>query len=329
MAQARCAADSSVISNWSDAKTVTITAPPVCSVQPTTLDFGEVEVGSAKESSFTITNTGGGVLAGSVTESCSDFTIASGSGAYNLTEGQSVTVNVRFEPTAEGARSCTIETGAVCTSDVSCTGTGFQLPACSISTNSLDFGYVTLGESSPTQSFTITNTGGGSLNFFVSYTCFFDFQITSGGGARSLTAGQSVTVQVRFRPQSIGAKTCTLDLSSPYCGGITLTGTTVPPPYCNVVHTVLNFADRVGHCSSTQWFSVQNTGGGTLNGEVSANCADFEITSGAGPFSLPAGAITYVNVRFCPQTAGVKTCTIDLGTSCSENVSCSGFGTPW
>jgi hypothetical protein len=328
--QARCATDTNVISNWSNATAVTITEPPVCSIQPTSLDFGDVEIGSTKELSFTISNAGDGILSGSITESCPNFEFITTDTSYNLTSGQSMTVNARFEPTTEGDRACTIETGGICSNDVSCTGTGYQLPVCSLSTNSLDFGNVTVGETSSTQSFTITNIGGGTLNFYVSYTCNVQFSITSGGGSHSLTAGQSVTIQVQFEPQSVGAKTCSLDLSSPYCEGVTLAGTAIAPPSCEVVNTPLNFGGvKVGNCSSTQGFSIQNTGGGTLSGVVSTSCANFEITSGAGSFSLQAGAIMYVNVRFCPQVGGYLTCTIDLGTSCSVDVSCIGVGLPF
>ena len=100
--------------------------PPACQVSPTSLNFGTVYLGSHRDKTFTITNTGGGTLTGTVSESCSHYSIVSGGGSYSLGAGQSVTVTVRFAPTEEKTYTCTIETGTGICSDVSCTGTGYE-----------------------------------------------------------------------------------------------------------------------------------------------------------------------------------------------------------
>jgi hypothetical protein len=283
---------------------------------------------SSSTQSFSITNTGGGTLGGSVSEICPDFEITSGSGAYSLTAGQSVTVQVRFSPQSVGLKTCTIDTGTPCSIDVSCTGTGDLAPVCSVSKDELDFETIAAGEISSPQSFSIKNTGGGTLGGSVSEICA-DFEITSGSGAYSLAAGESVTVQVRFAPQSAGSKRCNVTAST--CNTLVLclgTAEAANPPYCVVTGSVLNFGGvRVGNCSYNQSFSIQNQGGGTLSGTVSASCADFEIVSGGGPYNLTAGATLYVNVRFCPGAAGYKMCTIDTGTPCAVKISCAGLGT--
>jgi hypothetical protein len=102
----------------------TPSASPVCTVNPTALDFGAVEIGSYADRTFSITNTGAGTLSGSVVESCDHYSLVSGGGSYNLTAGQSVTVTVRFSPTTAGTHLCNVDTGAGCTTDVACTGLG-------------------------------------------------------------------------------------------------------------------------------------------------------------------------------------------------------------
>ena len=311
------------------------TAPhksPKCSVSPNdTLRFGNVVTGkSSSTQSFSITNTGGGTLSGSVSESCPDFEITSGSGSYNLAAGESVTVQVRFTPQSTGPKTCTIDTGTPCSLDVSCTGNGLSpSPVCSVSqTTPLSFGSITVGQSSSTQSFSITNAGGGTLSGSVTESCL-DFEITSGGGSYNLATGQSVTVQVRFAPQSVGAKTCTIDTGTPCSVDVSCTGTgTALPPVCSVSQTTpLSFGTiSVGQSSSAQSFSITNTGGGTLSGSVSESCPDFEITSGGGSYNLTAGQSVTVRVRFTPQSVGAKNCTIDTGTPCSVDVSCTGTG---
>jgi hypothetical protein len=102
--------------------------PPACQVSPTSLDFGTVPVGSYVDKTFTITNTGGGTLSGTISASCDYYSIVSGGGAYNLQTGQSRTVTVRFAPSQAGTYTCMVETGNSLCSDVYCTGTGFASP---------------------------------------------------------------------------------------------------------------------------------------------------------------------------------------------------------
>ncbi|HVP58591.1 MAG TPA: choice-of-anchor D domain-containing protein, partial [bacterium] len=101
--------------------------PPACQVNPASLNFMSVVVGDSLDKSFTITNTGGGTLSGTVTASCTDFSIVSGGGAYNLTGGQRDTVVVRFKPTSAVTESCTVNTGGSCAA-VKCQGSGEYLP---------------------------------------------------------------------------------------------------------------------------------------------------------------------------------------------------------
>ncbi len=105
--------------------TATPPGDAVCSVTPTTIDFGNVPLGSTRDETFTIANVGnGGLVAGTVSESCGEFSIVAGDGDFSLGSGQSHDVTVRFAPTSPGTKNCTIETGTAACSDVTCTGTG-------------------------------------------------------------------------------------------------------------------------------------------------------------------------------------------------------------
>ncbi len=105
---------------------------PICDVEPLLIDFsGTVLVGGSRDTTFTITNLGVGLLAGSVSEECDQFQIVSG-GSYALSLGESLVVTVRFEPTAPGIFQCAIETGADICGDVSITAAAVQLPPDSV-----------------------------------------------------------------------------------------------------------------------------------------------------------------------------------------------------
>jgi hypothetical protein len=187
---------------------------PECSVSPTSLDFGEVEVASHLDRTFTIENVGGGTLMGSVSETCAHYQITSGGGSYSLGGGESRTVTVRFTgPSSPGTYTCTVETGTACPNVVCTAVVPGEGPECSVSPTSLDFGMVNPGENVD-RTFTIENVGGGTLMGSVSETCAH-YQITSGGGSYSLGGGQSRTVTVRFTgTSSPGTYTCTVETGS-------------------------------------------------------------------------------------------------------------------
>jgi len=200
----------------------TLIEPPVCSVYPTSIDFGSVEIPGSKDSTFTIRNAGGGTLTGSVTESCTDYSIVSGGGAFSLAADESVVVTVRFEPASAGTKNCTIQTGTDC-SDVVCTGLGTEPPpVCLVDPDTLDFGVVIVGDSLDLM-FDIVNTGGGTLNGTVSDTCSY-FDVVAGAGAYALAADETLHVTVRFKPQAGGTFECwvetgTADCADVYCSG--------------------------------------------------------------------------------------------------------------
>ncbi|MFC1572761.1 SUMF1/EgtB/PvdO family nonheme iron enzyme, partial [Candidatus Eisenbacteria bacterium] len=200
---------------------------PVCSVSPKVLTFDPVTVGQSATDSFTITNTGGGTLSGTVSESrsCADFEITSGSGSYELEVEDTLTVVVEFNPQSAGSQDCMIETGGACSEDVSCTGMGELAPVCSVSPIVLLFGSVTVGQSA-TDSFTITNTGGGMLSGRVSEDgdCE-DYSITAGEGDYSLGASEPHLVIVRFAPITAGLKTCAIQTNPDYCSRVGCFGT--------------------------------------------------------------------------------------------------------
>ncbi len=97
---------------------------PVISVTPGSQDFGNVNVGSFADRTFTVQNTGGGTLNGSASTS-DPFSIES-VGSYSLGAGSSQIVTARFSPTSAGAFMGNVTfTGAGGSTRI-LTGTGFS-----------------------------------------------------------------------------------------------------------------------------------------------------------------------------------------------------------
>jgi hypothetical protein len=190
------------------------------------LDFGTVTVGDSLDKTFSISNTGGGTLSGTVSETCDHYSLV-GDATYSLGSGGSKDFTVRFKPTSVGVKNCTVETGNGACVDVSCTGTGEEAPpVCVVDPTSLDFGTVTVGDSLD-KTFNISNTGGGTLSGTVSETC--DDYTLVGDVSYSLGSGQSKDFTVRFEPLSGGVKDCTIETGSGACVDVSCTGMGMPP----------------------------------------------------------------------------------------------------
>jgi hypothetical protein len=77
--------------------------PPVCVIEPATLDFGDFHVGDSGEMSLVIRNEGGTVLSGIVgMEENPNFNIIEGAGPYELTRYMERDILVSFHPSESG-----------------------------------------------------------------------------------------------------------------------------------------------------------------------------------------------------------------------------------
>ena len=199
---------------------------PICDVDPLELDFGTVSVGSYDDRTFTIRNTGDGVLTGNVTESYPHFAVVGGGGSFSLVFGQVHTVTVRFEPTTTGEKEAAVTTGVHC-SAVYCTGNADEGPQCEITPEELNFRDVDIGTYDD-RYFDITNVGGGTLSGFVQLSCS-DYSIQAGAGEFELGAGETHRVTVRFAPTTAGLNECGVHTGTVHCGDVPCSGTGVEP----------------------------------------------------------------------------------------------------
>ncbi|MFH1314035.1 MAG: choice-of-anchor D domain-containing protein [Candidatus Eisenbacteria bacterium] len=294
--------------------------PPVCMLAPTSLDFGTVFIGEFSDHTFAIRNLGGSALAGEVTEACAPYSIESGAGPYNLEPDDSVVVTVRFAPTVPGEYPCSVAAGVDCPA-VLCTGIGEPLPLCLVTPAMLDFGTVTLGEPPVDTSFVILNAGGGTLTGHVAETCGH-YSILAGAGPYNLGAGETVTVTVRFEPQSAGTHTCEISTGQG-CDQLTCTGISVKPPACKVCPANLDFETILTGEHRDLGVTLKSVGLDTLTGFISATCDEYSIQAGGGSYWLPPGDSVALTVRFQPDSCGLSTCTIATGSSC-DDIECVG-----
>ena len=111
------------------------------------------------------------------------------------------------------------------------------LPVFSVTPTSKGFGNCPLGNSTANQTFTISNTGGGTLTILtggiiLAGTDPGQFTLTDGNTYPiNLTGAATATVQVEFSPTTLGVKNATLEFTDNSAGSphsVALTGTGVP-----------------------------------------------------------------------------------------------------
>ncbi len=294
-------------------------SPPLCVLQPPSLNFGVVNVGNSSEQSFTIWNQGDGPLAGFVSADCPDFSILAGAGTFSVASGEGHTVYVRFAPLSTGPKTCIIDLGNSYCSELVCTGSGYApVPICQLTPDHLAFGDLAVG-ATQNLSFVIRNTGVGLLEGTVSEDCP-DFSLIAGEGAYSLAANQTRTVTLRFAPSAPGAYECAVDLGSEYCDAVPCTGAAHEPVLgCTLDPDALDFGDIALGTSADLQAELRNTGDLLLEGTISVSDPNYSVVQGGGAYSLAAGALRQFTVRYTPLDYGPHPAVVETGNAtCGE-----------
>ncbi|MGW7385845.1 choice-of-anchor D domain-containing protein [Streptomyces sp. NPDC054794] len=243
-------ADSSVLNFTTDAGTIGLglTGYGVQSglkAVPAALAFGTVATGTSKTLGVSFTNTGTEAETISATSPPSaPFSVTGLPAAGTVVQPQqSVTVQVKYTPTAAGDNAGTLSvTGQNGTATVNLTGTAVVGQArLTVTPTSTDFGQVPVGQS-VTRTFDISNTGNIPLTITKAAPPTAPFQVSNPLSEGQVIGPEDVVHQaVTFSPTSAGAATGTYLLTSDDGRGPqneTLTGTgttagtgvTVPAP---------------------------------------------------------------------------------------------------
>lgn len=319
------------------------------------LGFGSVVVGGSGSSrSLIVTNTGGTILSGLgatlAGSNATDFFV-SDPGVTSLAPGESMVVDILFDPMSVGARSASLTITSNDSDEssfvVALQGTGTTTPIADVSLFRSDgsevtsngvgasFGTVLLGSASTSQIFTIRNVGSApltSLAVSLSGANPSDFTV-SGLSAGSLAAGASGTFSVTFRPAAAGSRTAFLQLASsdpdenPFIVPLSGTGSAVPEigiskadgtELADAAASLAFGAVNLGASGATQTITVRNSGIATLSGIAAsidgAAAADFAVSSFSSS-SLAAGGSLSLTITFKPTAAGTRTATLRIASN--------------
>src|SRR5712692_3644413 len=316
--------------------TGTGTMPAQLTVTPASLSFGSVQVGSSQTLSETLTNTGDSSLTISqATVTGAGFSASGFSLPATLAAGQSETFNVMFAPQSGGAASGYLSVTSDASSPapgVSLSGTGVTAGSLAPSPSSLSFGTVQVGTSQTLQE-TLTNSGGSSLSISQATVTGSGFSVSGLNLPATLAAGQSATFNVMFAPQSGGAASGKLSVTSDASSaalGVSLSGTGVTAGSLAPSPSSLSFGTVQVGTSQTLSETLTNIGGSSVAiSQATVTGSGFSVSGLNLPATLAAGQSATFNVMFAPQSGGAASGYLSVTSNASNStlrVSLSGAG---
>jgi hypothetical protein len=108
------------------------------------------------------------------------------------------------------------------------------------------------------------------------------------------------------------------------CDGVVDAYDSEAQPACDVSPTELRFPDVPFGAAWDLRFWVENQGDGALRVDIASPSEAFELVAGSGAWTVTAGSIHEVVVRFSPVVAGEARCVIETGSGFCDDVTCVG-----
>ena len=320
-------------------------ADTTASLSVSSLSFGVVKVGTTTASQqLTLTNTGtAALLIGGITVTgpgASSFVFGNTCGS-SVAVGANCIIHGHFAPVSQGAMTAAItiyDSVSGMPQSVALSGTGVNPTTVTLSSTSLSFGFDHVGVATPSQSVTLTNTGGSTLGVTsIAITganaSSFVFGNTCG---TSLAAGASCTIHGHFDPTALGALTAAIaitDTATASPQSIALSGTGANSTTISLSATSMSFGVAlVGTSTASQSVTVTNTGAGPFIigsfGVTGANASSFVFANTCGTSVAPGGTCT-IHGHVTPATTGALTAAVTLtdnATNSPQSIALSGTG---
>jgi hypothetical protein len=321
---------------------------------PTSLDFGDVTVGSEGDKTITLVSNGTGpVTVSAITVAGASFTDSIQALPQVLQPNQQMSVKLKFDPKAAGNATGTVTVSSNSASSpasvVQIHGNGVVAtsPALSASASSLSFGQVPLN-SPATKTVTVTSTGtapatitGGNVTGTGYTATYAGVPVQNLSAPITLQPGQVVTFSVAFDPTVAGASNGQLNLAtdtgSPVNVSLTGTGVQNTSPALTVSAPSLNFGDVQMGSKATLQLTLTSSGtapvtisSGTIAGQafgISSVAYPAGITG--WPATLNPGQQVVLSIAFAPDSATSFTGDLAVASDASggtANVPLSGTG---
>jgi hypothetical protein len=317
---------------------------PQLTLSASTLAFGNVVLKTTSTQMLTVQSSGTApVTISSVASPGASFTMSGPVFPVTMNPGQSITLQVSFNPTVAGAASGKIhiysDSYASGTIAITLSGTGAaaSTPQLTLSATTLAFGNVNLNTTA-TKVLTLTSSGTAALMINSVAVAGTGYAISGARFPATLNSGQAVTLQVSFDPAVAGAASGTITISSNSSTGntatVSLSGTGTNPanPVLSLSSTTLNFGNDPVGTPVTLPVTLTSTGSSPVTVSAATLAGTGFTFSGATfPVTLnPTIAIT-IQVQYDPTATGTASGALTFSsnstTGSTSTVNLSGNGT--
>ncbi|HEY6465962.1 MAG TPA: choice-of-anchor D domain-containing protein [Candidatus Acidoferrales bacterium] len=305
-------------------------------MSPSSVAFGNVNVGSSSSKSVTLTNSGSAtvnITAATITGSGYTMSLK----PMSINTGATMTFSVTYAPTAAGSTSGSISITSNASgspASLALSGTGMQAQIAA-TPSSVAFGAVTDG-TTDSQQIMLKNNGNATLTFSQISVKGAGFAQTGLSTSTTIAAGASTTFHATFDPSTAGAASGSIALTSngtPSSLVINLSGTGQATSLSLAASpATLAFGNVLDQSSGEMTTSVTNNGNAnvTISG-MTVTGAGFSASGITNGTTLTPGQSVPLTVTFAPTSGGaVSGAGIKIASNATNspaNVSLSGTGT--
>jgi hypothetical protein len=272
-----------------------------------------------------LTNTGAtSATVSTITLGGTEFSVSGLSLPASVAPGQSVTFNVTFAPTADGWTGWTkgtikfSGTADNLSAPLWLAGSGVNSEVFTATPANLAFGPVAVG-SSVTLPVVVSNqrTKTQTLKGFQSLGR--GFSVSGPAMPMTISAGQSVTLQVTFTPPTAVVSSGGVIISGPGLNvPLTGTGTTTSVGQLSISPAALSFGSVLVGETGTQSALFTAAGGSVTVSSASSSSSQFSLPGVAFPFTIGAGQSVQLGVAFTPQQVGGASANLTFSSNASD-----------
>ena len=297
---------------------------------PTSLSFGNVQIGTNQTQTETLTNSGGANLTISqATATGGGFSITGLGLPLTLVPNQSMTFGVAFAPTSSGASTGSLSitiSGSSTSIAIALSGTGVMPATLGATPTSITFTNVQVGQNQ-TQTETVENTGGSNAQISQASVAGTGFSISGLSTPVTLTPGQSTSFSVTFAPQSAGSFSGSVSITSNASNPIlseTLSGSAISQSQGTLSVSPVNAGNITVGTSGSQTGTLSATGASVSVSSVSlggTNPSEFSVSGLSFPVTVTTSQPVFFTVTFTPGATGAASATASFASNGSGSPS--------
>jgi len=294
-------------------------ASPLCSMPtitliPIALSATSVQGLAVSDQTFTVSNTGTGTLNYTIAvDAGADWlSVSPASGDAATSEVDTITISF---PTAASLTPA-VYTASITVTDANATNSPQVIPVTLTITEEptplISLIPVSLAATSvhglavPDQTFTVSNTGAGTLNYTLAVAAGADWlNVSPASGDAAASEVDTITVSfptaASLTPAVYTASITVTDANatnSPQVIPVTLTITEEPTPLISLAPVALSASSPQGAVVADQTFTVTNTGGGTLNYTIAVDAGADWLSISPASGDAAAAEVDTITVSF-------------------------------